>query len=214
MTDGGLLDDGYVRQRITGGDRWCSGHGATPDGSQLGAGIIYYALAYALPATTCVCIGSGGGFVPRLMRQAQRDLGLDGARTILIDGADAVSDERKFWGSPDWTAPDHFFRREFPDVEIMFELSSDACEQLRASATTIDYLHIDADHHYDGAKADWDNFSTLVTADGVVTMHDTANSVPPCGVPQVVAEICDLGDWQVIDLPISYGTAILKRTPR
>src|SRR3954469_13002455 len=45
MARGTLLDETYVRERITGGDRWASGHGATPDGPGLGAGIIYYALA-------------------------------------------------------------------------------------------------------------------------------------------------------------------------
>jgi hypothetical protein len=94
MSSEGLLNQGFIASTVTGGDRWCASHGAVPDGSDLGAGMLYYSLAYATKATTCVCLGSGGGFVPRLMRQAQRDLGIPGGRTILVDGAYEVHQGR------------------------------------------------------------------------------------------------------------------------
>src|SRR5690242_13390644 len=45
-------------------------HGAD-SGSYIGSGLLYFAIPYMLKAKTCVCIGSGAGFVPRLMHQAQ-----------------------------------------------------------------------------------------------------------------------------------------------
>ena len=104
-----LVDKNFIATYLTADDSWCTGHGS--DGCEdLGAGMLYYALAYSLRSRTCVCLGSGGGFVPRLMRQAQRDLDLEGSRTILVDGAPQVRQERKeIWGSPDWLAEDSTF---------------------------------------------------------------------------------------------------------
>ena len=50
--------------------RWS--HGATD--THLGDGLIIYSLIQYMRAKTCVCLGSGGGFVPRLMTQARYDL--------------------------------------------------------------------------------------------------------------------------------------------
>jgi hypothetical protein len=213
MAGDGMLNHAFIATTVTAGDRWCASHGATPEGTDLGAGILYYALAYATRAKTCVCLGSGGGFVPRMMRQAQRDLGLEDGRTMLVDGAHHVTSERKdVWGSPSWLEDDATFRSNYPDIEIILSLTEDACRDVfRARQIAIDYLHIDADHHYDGVKRDWDLFHPLVTPTGVITLHDTANYRDPCGVPQLVEEIRATGTYEVVDLPIAYGTAVVKR---
>jgi hypothetical protein len=213
MSSEGLLNQGFIASTVTGGDRWCASHGAVPDGSDLGAGMLYYSLAYATKATTCVCLGSGGGFVPRLMRQAQRDLGIPGGRTILVDGAYEVSQDRKaIWGSPSWLDATSGFRTSYPDIEIILSLTRDALRDVfLPQGITIDYLHIDADHHYDGVKQDWDLYRPLVAPRGVISFHDTVNYREPCGVPRLVEEIRVAGDYEVLNLPIAYGTAIVKR---
>ena len=66
---------------------------------------------------------------------------------------------------------------------------------------------------YEGVKLDWDLYSTLVPDDGVITLHDTVNYRPPCGVPQLVQEIREEGKYSVINFPIKYGTAMVKRNP-
>ena len=210
---GMMLNREFIETTLTAGDRWCASHGATPAGSDLGAGILYYGLAYATKANVCVCLGSGGGFVPRLMRQAQRDLGLDGSRTILVDGGHQVTAERKeIWGSPSWLDGEHPFRTDYPEIEIVMALTEDAHRGMfEPRQLAIDYLHIDADHHYDGVKRDWDLFHPLVTPTGVITLHDTANYREPCGVPRLVEEIRAEGTYQIVDLPIAYGTAIAKK---
>ena len=65
-----LVDSDYVLNMINFDCPFQGGHGAM-DGF-LGSGMLYYAFAYALKAKVSVCLGSGGGFVPRLLRQAQR----------------------------------------------------------------------------------------------------------------------------------------------
>jgi hypothetical protein len=208
-----LLDPEFITSYITADDPWCVSHGSAEDSTDLGAGILYYALAYAHRAKTCVCLGSGGGFVPRLMRQAQRDLGLEDSRTFLVDAAGTVSAPgREIWGKPCWSDEDSTFRRNYPEIEIRFQLTQDAFDEFFApNGVTIDYLHIDADHHYEGAKLDWDLYSTLLADDGVITLHDTVNYREPCGVPQLVQEIRQIGGYEVIDFPISYGTAIVRK---
>ena len=73
-----MIDKGFITNYLTVDDPWCFSHGSGNGSEDLGAGMLYYSLAYSLKARTCVCLGSGGGFVPRMMRQAQRDLELGG----------------------------------------------------------------------------------------------------------------------------------------
>jgi Methyltransferase domain len=212
-----LVDDQFLASRITIDDPWCSSHGAENGGTYLGAGILYYALAYALAPRLCVCLGSGGGFVPRLMRQAQRDLKLEPSRTILVDGAQQVSDARKdIWGSPCWVKEDSTFRTNYPDVEILLQLTAAAYDAyFLPQGLVIDYLHIDADHHYDGVKRDWELYRKLVPDEGVITLHDTVNYREPCGVPRLLDEIRASSEYDVVNFPIAYGTAIVrKRLPK
>ena len=70
---------------------------------------------------------------------------------------------------------------------------------------------LDADHHYDGACRDWELYRKLVPDTGVITLHDTTNYREPCGVPQLIDEIRQRGDYEVINMPIAYGTAIVKK---
>ena len=37
----------------------------------------------------------------------------------------------------------------------------------------IDYLHIDADHTYEGCKLDFDLYSTIMNENGIISIHDT-----------------------------------------
>jgi len=213
MSAPSLINKSFIQSQLTIDDPRCSSHGAENGSVDLGAGMLYYGLAYALKAKICVCLGSGGGFVPRPMRQAQRDLDLENSRTFLVDGADEVSTERKnIWGSPDWVSEDSTFRTNYPDVEIVLALTKDAFHDFFvAQGISIDFLHIDADHHYDGAKLDWDLFRTLVPDQGVITLHDTVNYREPCGVPRLMDEITKDTEYELVNFPIAYGTAVVKK---
>jgi hypothetical protein len=147
------------------------------------------------------------------MRQAQRDLDIAGGRTILVDGAHQVSQDRKaIWGSPSWLDATSGFRANYPDIEIILSLTRDALRDVfLPQGITIDYLHIDADHHYDGVRQDWDLYQPLVAPRGIISLHDTVNYREPCGVPRLVEEIRATGTYEVVNLPIAYGTAIVKR---
>lgn len=200
-----LLSSTTISEALTREAAWAESHGA--DGGYLGMGLLYYTLTYLLKARVSVCLGSGGGFVPRLMRQAQRDLGLAAtSRTILVDGnlPDAG------WGAPQWLADDSFFRATYPDVEILLERTDAAAGGFFAQhSISIDYLHIDADHSFQGCYDDFCAFRPFLRPGALVTLHDTG--YPGAGVARVVEHLRDRPDCQVLDIPdIGAGTAVVR----
>jgi hypothetical protein len=160
-------------------------------------------------AELAVSPGSGGGFVPRLMRQAQRDAGIaDRSRTILVD--DNVPDVG--WGSPQWLDPDSFFRKHYPDVELVLEKTAVAAERVfAAEGLRIDYLHIDADHSPQGCLDDFTNYRPFLHVGSLVTLRDT--NLPGAGVTYVLEYLRARSDCEVLDIvEAGTGTAVVRIT--
>jgi hypothetical protein len=224
--------------------RWS--HGATDE--HLGAGIIYYSLVYYLKARTCVCLGSGGGFVPRIMSQARLDLWKDGTfegqeqyeyaktgTTVVVDACNGVN------GITDWEEKNSFFRLQFQPKFLKVTTKEAFYNFFVKHNIKIDYLHIDADHSYDEISWDFENYSTLLSENGVVTIHDTDARYPKeiiipqdqidgqreigdttFGPPELIKDIKDgkYGNWQFINMfnlgnvknrPSDTGVTILRK---
>jgi len=175
-------------------------HGA--DGlNYVGSGILYFAIPYMLKAQTCVCIGSGGGYVPRFMHYGQLEANVQAARTILVDA------DKGDLGRPDYFHQDSFFRKRFPAIQLVKMESADYAAVAKKQNITIDYLHIDGDHTYEGALSDFTNYLPLMSHKGLITFHDTG-SLLPCA--EVVSTIRVMGH-NVINLPeIGAGIAIIS----
>ena len=155
--------------------RWS--HGATD--LHLGDGLLIYSLVMFNRAKVCVCIGSGGGFIPRLMTQARRDLWEQGifegnnssewgdiGTTIIVDAANSVG------GFTDWTNENSFLRQHFTP-QVILETSERAFyDYFIRQDIKIDYLHIDGDHSYEGVKKDFELYSTIMSENGIITIHD------------------------------------------
>ena len=105
--------------------RWT--HGATD--LSLGDGLLVYSIINYMRAKTCVCLGSGGGFIPRIMTQARVDLYdsqiFDGDRdfnwgdigtTYIVDANNGVG------GNIDWENKDSFFRKTFFQELLLIQL--------------------------------------------------------------------------------------------
>jgi hypothetical protein len=156
--------------------RWT--HGATD--LHLGDGLMIYSLIQFNRAKTCVCIGTGGGFIPRLMTQSRVDLWHqkifegngqnewgDIGTTIIVDASNGVG------GFTDWTEEDSFLRQHF-SPQIILETSEKAFyDYFVRQEIKIDYLHIDGDHSYEGVKKDFELYSQIVSENGIITIHDT-----------------------------------------
>ncbi len=156
--------------------RWT--HGATD--LHLGDGLMIYSLIQFNRAKICVCIGTGGGFIPRLMTQSRVDLWHqkifegngqnewgDIGTTIIVDAANGVG------GFTDWTEEDSFLRQHF-SPQIILETSEKAFyDYFVRQDIRIDYLHIDGDHSYEGVKKDFELYSQLMSENAIITIHDT-----------------------------------------
>lgn len=156
--------------------RWT--HGATD--FHLGDGLLVYSLIQFIRAKICVCIGSGGGFIPRLMTRARMDLWSQGmfggnnqpewgdiGTTIIVDASNGIG------GFTDWTDENSFLRQHF-SPQVILETSERAFyDYFVRQDIKIDYLHIDGDHSYDGVKKDFELYSTIMSENGIITIHDT-----------------------------------------
>ena len=71
-----ILNKNYIKSNISNNKdkpvsyRWT--HGATD--LDLGDGLLVYSIIQYMRAKVCVCLGSGGGFIPRIMTRARQDL--------------------------------------------------------------------------------------------------------------------------------------------
>lgn len=192
-----LIDKDYIKNYLTKDAAWADSHGA--DGDYLGTAMLYYALCYIQKAKLCVCLGSGGGFVPRVMRQAQRDLGIEGSKTILIDGNIGN------WGTPCWLEPDSFFKKHFPEIEIIVDTTHNVAMN-QAQNWRINYLHIDADHSLQGALQDFIDYAPFMASNGIITFHDTEGWLP---CTKVLAIVESLG-YKVVNFnTLGAGVAII-----
>lgn len=184
------------------GDRFANSHGV--EEGYLGGGILYYALTYIARADLAVCIGSGSGFVPKFMRLAQRDVGHSAARTILIDA--------DIQGGP-WGAPDYHgeiltkFRADFPDVEVIRNLSANVAQKFEDES--IDYLHVDGDHSYEGVMEDFFNYRRKVKRSGFMTFHDSR--CEKTGVPKFLRELREMNSYEVFDFTFGNGTTLVRK---
>jgi hypothetical protein len=156
--------------------RWT--HGATD--LHLGDGLMVYSLIQFNRAKICVCIGTGGGFIPRLMTQARKDLWEqkifegnnstewgDIGTTIIVDASNGVG------GFTVWTEENSFLRQHFAP-QVIIETSERAYyDYFIRQDIKIDYLHIDGDHSYEGVKKDFELYSKIMSENGIITIHDT-----------------------------------------
>ena len=210
-----ILNRGYIYDSITRNQdsgsvsyRWT--HGAND--SYLGSGIFYYAIPYFLKARVCVCLGSGGGYVPRLMVDCVHELnetqmygeGKFG-EVYVVDATNGVN------GEVDWAELGSYLREKF-NPRFINSTTEDAFYNFFVKRDVkIDYLHIDADHTYEGCKLDFDLYSTIMNENGIISIHDTdkrywdnfetyedENSDICIGPSEVIKEISD--KWEVFNL--------------
>ena len=218
--------------------RWT--HGATD--LHLGDGLLVYSLIMFNRAKVCVCIGSGGGFIPRLMTQARMDLWEqkifegnnstewgDIGTTIIVDANNGIG------GNTNWTNEDSFLRQHFSPQIILETSEKTFYDYFIRQDIKIDYLHIDGDHSYEGVKKDFELYSTIMSENAIITIHDTdqlyhdtiiltenskENFVPFDGPAKFLKDLEKNPEWDLVNLKnfrmldkkvASTGLAILTR---
>ncbi len=219
-----ITNNEYIRKNITNNNdepvpyRWT--HGATD--LHMGDGIIVYSLIQHMRAKNCVCIGSGGGFIPRIMTQARIDLHkqkiFDGnsdynwgdiGSTYLVDACNGIG------GPNDLENESSFFRSTFYP-RLIKATSVDAYHDFFIRQDIkIDLLWIDGDHSYEGVKTDFDLYSKILSDKGVIIIHDTDSNYEETllvsedakkdhhsfdGPSKFVKELEENPDWNLINL--------------
>lgn len=236
-----LLNQDYIENFITtdeGKDvAYRSSHGATR--KHLGDGLLIYALIQHMRAKTCVCLGSGGGFIPRLMTQARIDLWeqeifegnnnvnySDIGDTFVVDACNGIG------GNVEWADENSFYRTHFCPRFIKATTEEAYYNFFILEDIHPDFIHIDAGHGFENVKQDFELYSNILSEHGVITLHDTdlnyARSIIPDnehwdsfeGPGLFIKELQKSGAWDIINLcnfgilkdkPSSTGLAIVTR---
>ncbi len=190
-----ILDKEYIRQFITNDvelDKDLNGkelkkfnpvkyrwtHGATD--YDLGDGLLIYTIVQLMRYKTCVCLGSGGGYIPRIMTQARLDLHAQGifegsidynhgdiGVTYLVDAANGVG------GKINYDDDNTFFRYQFAPRYIKETTENAYYNYFVKQDIKVDFLHIDAGHSYEDVKNDFELYSKLLTPNGMISIHDS-----------------------------------------
>lgn len=182
--------------------KWSESHGVDRD--HQGAAVLYFGLPYMLRSARCVCLGSGAGFVPLQMLSAQRRLVREGllreTNVVLVD-ADVGQ-----WGRPVYKSGEDID----PDIRLVKQLTSDAVY----SVGWINYLHIDADHSYEGVTADLEAYLPKLVGDWAVTVHDTfppEGNTLPIGAWSAAKDFGVRHGFVVSNFRVGCGTALIRR---
>lgn len=229
-----ISDNEFIREQITTNNgtpvpyRWT--HGATDE--HMGDGIIVYSLIQHMRAKNCVCIGSGGGYIPRIMTQSRIDLYKQGifegngdynwgdiGATYLVDpcngigGLSDVDNEKSLFR---YLYCPRFIKETSENAFYNFFIPQDI---------KIDILFIDGDHSYEGVKKDFDLYSTILSENGVILIHDTDKRYEENliisedskkeyfkfdGPSKLIKEIQESNEWNLINL---FNFGIIKTKP-
>ena len=177
-----ITNQNYIEKNITTNDGkpvpylWT--HGATE--KHLGDGIVVYSIVQHMRFKNCVCIGSGGGYIPRILTQARIDLynqeifqgnsdynwGDIGA-TYVIDACNGIG------GPNDLENENSFYRTHFYPRFIKETSENAFYNFFIRQDIKIDLLFIDGDHSYEGVKKDFELYSTILSDNGIIIIHDT-----------------------------------------
>ena len=153
-------------------------HGATIE--HMGDGLMVYSIIQHMRAKNCVCIGSGGGYIPRIMTQARIDLHKQNifegngdynwgniGSTYIIDACNGVG------GPNDLDNEDSFYRKNFYPRFIKSTSEEAYYDFFVRQDIKIDVLWIDGDHSYEGVKTDFELYSNIMNDKGIIIIHDT-----------------------------------------
>jgi hypothetical protein len=219
-----ITNEEYIRKNITNNDdqpvpyRWT--HGATD--LHMGDGVVVYSIVQYMRTKNCVCIGSGGGFIPRIMTQARIDLHKqnifegngdynwgDIGVTYVVDACNGIG------GPNDLDNEDSFYRKNFYPRFIKSTSVDAYYDFFVRQDIKIDLLFIDGDHSYEGVKQDFDLYSTILSPKGIIILHDTDDQYEETlivsedskkdhyrfdGPSRLIKELQKNPDWNLINL--------------
>jgi len=146
----------------------------------LGFGYLYYSLSRILKPQTIIVLGSGRGFSPVCFALAVKDNHNDG-KVYFVDAG--YSNEKD--GKDKGMGGDGFWHHKNKVKKIWSDFDVSGIIETHITTTakflnffnkkikkTADVIYIDADHSYNGFKSDFENYSKLLSDNGLIIFHD------------------------------------------
>jgi len=148
------------------------GHQIDKKTGNLGYGFIHYALIRSLKPRRVLCVGSGRGFIPAICALACKD-----NRKGMVDFVDPGYEppHLKSWaGEGVWKRvnPERHFSLLGLSSWIKTYVMTSKEFAKKYSKRRYEYVYIDGDHSYKGAKLDYGLFWPKLKKDGFMAFHD------------------------------------------
>jgi len=181
---------------------WSWSHGAVAT-KFAGFAPLYFSLIYTMRSKRCVCLGSGGGFVPKIMTYAQNKL----IEENLISDYDIslVDANLSGWGDRSY---DNCIEG-YSEIKLINKTTDEAAELFN----DISYLHVDADHSEQQVYKDLCNYgSRMKQKNWIITCHDTHTPLDidyGIGVYNSIKRWTQENNHDLVNFPIGFGTAII-----
>ena len=190
------------------------GHEANLATADLGYGFIHYGLIRQIKPKTVLCVGSRFGYIPAILAQACHDNGF--GRVYFVDAGFDDSEAGAYTGQGYWKTPtgkasfDEFGLGKY----IALFVTTTKKFVARYPQQKFDYIYIDGDHSYKGAKFDYKTFWPRLNPLGLMTFHDISvkETLPEgeYGVHQVFSEAQTKTDALVFPF-LGSGLGILQK---
>lgn len=148
------------------------GHQANTERADLGYGWIHYGLIRQQKPRQLLCVGSRYGFIPAVMAQACKDNGI--GIVDFVDAGYGEEDEQHWTGKAYWKSKQGLecFKNFDLEQHIKLFIQTTKVYAQKHSKKTYDYIYIDGDHSYQGAKLDYQLFWPRLKRGGFMLFHD------------------------------------------
>lgn len=149
------------------------GHQTNRRTGNLGFGFIHYSLIINSKPKRILCVGSRKGFIPAICALACAENGM--GHVDFVDAGYDIEDANHWSGIGWWrhVNPDtHFAFLQINKWLTTYVMTTN--EFAKKAKYKYDYIYIDGDHSYEGAKNDWNLFWPRLNRGGFMVFHDVA----------------------------------------
>jgi len=177
------------------------GHQANIATADLGYGFIHYGLLRQLKPKTVLCIGSRYGFIPAVLASACKDNGF--GQVYFVDAGLDDTNSGAYTGKGFWRKPEGmkiFEKFGLGGFITIFVTKTKSFAKLYPDLV-FDYIYVDGDHSYRGAKFDFMTFWPRLLPNGLMAFHDSS-------IKERLIE-GDYGVWRVLKAELKKRAAVV-----
>jgi hypothetical protein len=183
----------------------------------LGYGLIHYSLIRVNQPKRILCIGSKYGFIPAICALAckHNQYGKVDFVDAGFDQSDLLNKEQHWGGVGFWKTKKG--KNQFNKFSLKKFITQHLTTSLEFStknkANKWDYIYIDGDHSYEGAKLDYQLFWPRLTKNGIMSFHDICVKEidgVKYGVHRLWKEL-DQNHSQKFEFPGKYGLGMVQK---